>query len=121
MPANVVMIAYPDATFRDGMIVGAIPILDIAFGNVWTNITRPTFEQSGAVLNDILTARIYTGDKLVLDQRIPYVTTFGDVPKGNPLIYFNSADKLSFALNYDDFAHTYGIASGPEWRVEVTK
>ena len=115
------MISYPDAAFRDGMIFGTIPVLDITFGNVWTNITRPIFEQSGATLNDILTVRIYNGDTLILDQRIPYVTTFGDVPKGDPLIYFNSADRLSFALNYDDFAHTYGIASGPEWRVEVIK
>lgn len=121
LPAKVTMIPYPDPTFSDSLVVGTIPILDIAFGNVWTNIGRATFKHLGATLNDILTVRIYNDNELVYDQRIPWVSTFGDVAKGDPLIYFNSADNLSFALNYGDFAHTHGVISGPEWRVEVSK
>jgi len=121
LPPKVTAIAYQSPAFKDGMVAGTIPILDVQFGNVWTNIDRATFDRLGAKLNDELAVRIYEGDAQVFDGRIPYVTTFGDVPEGDPLIYFNSVDKLSFALNYDDFAGTHGVASGPAWRVEVAK
>ncbi len=100
---------------------GTIPILDVQFGNVWTNIDRATFEKLGVDLGTDLGVKIFNGDTLVYDQRIPFVSTFGDVPQGDPLIYFNSVDNLSFALNFDDFAGTHGVEAGPEWRVEVTK
>jgi hypothetical protein len=28
---------------------------------------------------------------------------------------------VAFAINWGDFAGTHGIASGPDWRVEVAK
>lgn len=116
---GVVTIAHQPPVFAGGKVAGTIPILDVQYGNVWTNIDRDTFNELGAELGNDLTVKIFHGDKLVLSKPIPYVTTFGDVPEGDPLIYFNSVDKLSFALNYDNFAATHKVASGPEWRVEV--
>jgi hypothetical protein len=52
---------------------------------------------------------------------MPYCQTFGAVKKGQPLAYLNSLLQLSFALNQGDFAKTYSISSGNEWRVEATK
>ena len=40
---------------------------------------------------------------------------------GDPLLYVNSVGMLAVALNQQDFAATYGITSGPTWRVELTR
>ena len=58
-------------------------------------------------------------DSTVFEGTMPYVNTFGDVPQGEPLLYMNSVNNLSAAINWGDFAGTHGIASGPEWRIEV--
>jgi S-adenosylmethionine hydrolase len=52
---------------------------------------------------------------------MPYVSTFGDVPQGDPLLYINSVDNLSAAINWGDFAGTHGVESGPDWRIEVAR
>jgi S-adenosylmethionine hydrolase len=49
------------------------------------------------------------------------VRTFGEVGKGKVLCYLNSLMQLSVALNQDDFAKRFGIGSGGEWRLEITK
>ncbi len=115
------MIAFQKPAAIDDGVAGSIPILDVQFGNVWTNIDRATFEKLGVAMGTELRVEIFNGEELVYDQTIPFVSTFGDVPEGDPLIYFNSVDNLSFALNFDNFAGTHGVSSGPEWRVEVTK
>jgi S-adenosylmethionine hydrolase len=43
------------------------------------------------------------------------------VPQGEPLLYINSVDNLSAAINWGDFAGTHGIGSGPAWRIEVAR
>ena len=105
----------------DNGVAGTIPILDVQFGNVWTNIDRGTFEKLGVALGTEMSVKIFNGETLVYDATVPYVSTFGDVPQGDPLLYFNSVDNLSVALNFDDFAGTHNVSAGPEWLVEVTK
>jgi len=118
---TVVALAYQEPGIEGGKVAGTIPILDVQFGNVWTNIDRSTFDKLDAPIGTTLAVRIYNQDALVYEGTIPYVNTFGDVPQGDPLIYFNSVDKLSFALNWDNFAATHEVESGPGWRVEVSK
>ena len=114
-------IAYQQPSFADGMVLGTIPILDVQYGNVWTNIDRDTWALMEPEYDTVYNVAITQGDTVVYEGRIPYVTTFGDVPQGDPLIYLNSVNNVSFALNWDDFAGTHGVASGPEWHVEISK
>src|ERR1700754_4394415 len=44
LPDSVVSIPYQKAQFRGDSIVGSIPILDIQYGNVWTNINDSIFK-----------------------------------------------------------------------------
>ena len=118
---ELVAIAYQQPEFADGRIAGNIPILDVQFGNVWTNIDRATFEQLGIARGEQVEVRILEADRPVFAGAMPYVSTFGDVPQGEPLLYLNSADNVSFAINWGDFAGTHGVGSGPEWRVELAK
>ncbi len=115
------MIAFQKPEATDNGVAGTIPILDVQFGNVWTNIDRGTFEKLGVALGTEMSVKIFNGETLVYDATVPYVSTFGDVPQSDPLLYFNSVDNLSVALNFDDFAGTHNVSAGPEWLVEVTK
>ena len=68
---------------------------------------------------DQLHVEIFHGKDKVYSGDMPYSQTFGAVDKGKPLAYLNSLLQLSFALNQDDFAKTYSVTSGNDWRVEV--
>jgi S-adenosylmethionine hydrolase len=121
LPAEVVAIAYQQPEASDEKVAGNIPILDPQFGNVWTNIDRATFEQLGVDKGAEVGVTIFEGEAQIYEGAAPYVSTFGDVPKGEPLLYFNSVGNLALAINWGNFADTHGIASGPDWRIEVAK
>lgn len=109
----------PQAT--DGKVVGNIPVLDVQYGNVWTNVDRATFETLGLAKGDTAHVAIFNEDEQVWEGDVPYVDTFGDVPEGDPLLYFNSVDDVALAINYGDFASTFDVGSGPAWRVEISR
>jgi hypothetical protein len=44
-----------------------------------------------------------------------------DVPEGEPLLHLSGVDNLALAIGWRNFAATHGVASGPEWRIEVAK
>jgi hypothetical protein len=121
LPAAVVAIDYQKPALEGDRIVGNIPILDVQYGNVWTNIDSATFEQLEVAKGTVLDVTIFHGDDKVFEGAMPYVSTFGDVPQGDPLLYINSVDNLSAAINWGDFAGTYGVESGPDWRIEIAK
>lgn len=116
-----VTIPYQKPIFADGAVTGTIPVLDVQYGNVWTNIDSATWAQMEPAYGDLFRVTIRNGDAVVYEGEVPYVTTFGDVPEGAPLIYLNSVNAVSLALNWDDFAGTYGIEAGPDWSVEIRR
>jgi S-adenosylmethionine hydrolase len=121
LPPEVTTIAYQKPSLAGDKVAGNIPILDVQFGNVWTNIDRATFEQLEVVKGAEVEVRIFEGDEPVYAGTMPYVSTFGDVPQGLPLLYLNSVDDVALAINWGNFAATHGIGSGPEWRIEVAR
>jgi S-adenosylmethionine hydrolase len=118
---EVVRLDYQQPVVEGSRLSGNIPILDVQFGNVWTNIDRATFEQLGVAQGTKLEVAIFNDQQRVWEGMVPYVSTFGDVPEGEPLLYLNSVGNLALAINWGDFAATHGIASGPGWRIEVAR
>ena len=121
LPAEITRIAYQKPALEGDIVAGNIPILDPQFGNVWTNIDRATFERLGVAKGAEVAVRILSEGRPVYEGTMPYVSTFGDVPEGEPLLYLNSVDNVALAINWGNFAATHGVASGPEWRIEVAK
>jgi S-adenosylmethionine hydrolase len=121
LPNEVVEIPFRHAGKEGNKLKGTISILDVQYGNVWTNIGGPLFNQLAIKYGDPLHVDIFHNDEKVYSGNMPYCQTFGAVDKGKPLAYLNSLLQLSFALNQGDFARTYSVASGNEWRVEVWK
>jgi len=98
---------------------GFVPVLDVQYGNVWTNLPIAKLEQNGLTIASTLRVRIQHDGKDVFSGEMPYVRTFGDVAEGKPLAYGNSLGNLAFALNLGSFAQQHQIGSGPQWLVVV--
>jgi S-adenosylmethionine hydrolase len=121
LPAEPVMISYQKAVLSGNVIKGNIPVLDIQYGNVWTNIGTDLFNQWKLKPGNKLQVIIYNKSQKVYEGIMPYVETFGAVAKGKPLAYFNSLLQLSFALNMQNFAKVYHVNSGSDWSVQIKK
>ncbi|MDE3982688.1 S-adenosyl-l-methionine hydroxide adenosyltransferase family protein [Glaesserella parasuis] len=123
LPAKVTEISYQKPAIEEGTLKGNIPVLDIQYGNVWTNISHELLEQSGIQKDGKVCVEIKetTADevKVRYSGSMPYKSSFGDVEEGRPLMYLNSLLNVSFALNMDNFADKYKIKSGAEWSVSV--
>ncbi|MEI8058868.1 MAG: S-adenosyl-l-methionine hydroxide adenosyltransferase family protein [Ferruginibacter sp.] len=121
LPKEVVSIDYQKPTLANNTLKGTIAILDIQYGNIWTNITDELFKQLNIKIGDKLHVSIYNKGKKVYQSVMPYCTTFGSVAKGKPLLYLNSLMQVSFALNMANFSVVHKVYSGSEWTVEVKK
>lgn len=119
LPPVVLEILYQQAAFNDGTILGNIEILDPQYGNIWTNIDRDVFGKLKIQPGDLLTLEIRNGDKLVHTQTLPYYRSFGQVPKGEPLLYLNSLNDVALALNQGNYASTFNIEAGPNWSIRI--
>ena len=119
LPDSVTMIPYQKAIIENDTIRGMIPILDIQFGNVWTNI--PDSLMHNFIYGDSLSCSIKREGNLFFSGRIPLVKTFGEVPKGHIMGYYNSLMQFSMAINQDNFADSFHIGTGPEWQIACWK
>lgn len=63
LPAKVVELSYQKAKATKGEVKGNIPILDIQYGNVWSNISDELLNQAGIKLNDTLCVTISEGSQ----------------------------------------------------------
>lgn len=112
-------IAYQRPVRTNDTVVGVIPVLDVQYGNVWSNIGREIFEELGAKPGDRFEVRIREKGHVIARLQTPYAATFGEVPKGKPLLFLNSLHHVAVALNQGNLAQRYRIGSGPDWTMEV--
>jgi S-adenosylmethionine hydrolase len=118
---SIVRIPYQKAELRKDTIYGMIPILDVQYGNVWTNIPDSLVYSLGIRIKDTISLQLYENGQLKLSTRIPLVNTFSEVANGQPLGYFNSLMQFSVALNESNYADFHRISSGPGWTVQISK
>jgi S-adenosylmethionine hydrolase len=100
-------------------VIGSIPVLDVNFGNVWTNIPKHLLEQVGVNFGDHVQVVIKHNELERYREVIPFVHSFGFVPHGERLVYVNSLLHASLGMNCSSFAAHYGISSGEGWTVEL--
>ncbi len=114
---TVVAIPYQAPVFTIDSTSGTIPVLDIQYGNLWTNIDTTVFNRMQLKTGDEVDVAIYHGSKKIYESTLPYVTTFSAVEKGKPLLYLNSLMNVAIALNEDNFSEKYKVYSGSAWKV----
>jgi S-adenosylmethionine hydrolase len=121
LPAKVTMLDYQKPAIENGIIKGTITVLDVQYGNVWSNINEALIKKAGIKINDTVNIKIYKKDSLVYNGSMLYVNTFTGVREGNNLCYLNSMLQFSVAVNMGNFAEQNKIGSGPEWKIEIKK
>lgn len=127
LSAEVVNIPFETARIEKNTLVGGIPILDPAYGNVWTNIpmsmllTLSQVQDYAALYSKPFVVTVTQAGKFVLSETITFQRSFAGVNQGQPLLYVNSLQNLALALNQANFARAYKITAGGEWRIEITE
>jgi S-adenosylmethionine hydrolase len=121
LSSNIVMLQYQKPVFENGAIHGTIDILDVQYGNIWTNIDRTLFDQLNIKAGDLITLTITHQGKKHMEQTVRHGKTFADVAVGQPVSYFNSLHRFSVGLNQGNFAERFKIGSGAAWNIMITK
>ena len=121
LPPQVVIIPHEAPRYDNGVVYGNIQTDDGNYGNLWTNVDRATFGRLGATRGETVHVTILRSGREVLRVDVPFVATFGDVEVGKPLLYLNSLDSVSLAINQQSFAKVHGIGSGPEWSIRIRR
>jgi hypothetical protein len=121
LPKQVVTIPYQQAVLDGKTVKGDIPVLDVQYGNVWTNIPKALFDQLHVAVGDAIRVRIFHQDRLIDDSVLPFQRTFGEVPIGQPLVYINSLMNVALALNQGSYAASHNVQSGLDWFVELRR
>ncbi|MGJ8681141.1 SAM hydrolase/SAM-dependent halogenase family protein [Paraglaciecola sp.] len=125
LPAEVLNIQYESARIEGNTLIGGIPILDPAYGNVWTNVPMDLLLKLSKVKDYVelytqpFSITITQSGKTVLLKAITFERSFAGVQEGEPLLYVNSLENLALALNQDNFANKFNISAGGEWRIEI--
>ena len=121
LPAKVLSMPYERSHIEGKELKGYIPILDVQYGNVWTNIEREKLVALEMTPGDSAQLTISNEGAIVYDETMPYVKTFGEVARGEAAIYINDLLNVAFALNQGNFAAKFGVNSGPQWSVKIVK
>lgn len=118
---DVFRLPYTKPAKVNNVLHGTIDILDIQYGNVWTNIDKKLVQDFGVKAGDKLLVKILHNDKVVFEGDAIYGNTFSAVPKGKSVVYLNSLLRLAVAINQGNFAEKYKIGSGGDWKIQVRK
>jgi S-adenosylmethionine hydrolase len=118
---DIVKLTVPEVSIKDGIASGIIPVLDVRYGNVWTNISDKVLAQLSIKAGDYVHVTIHQDSVLHYEGDVPYVSTFADVKVGEPLGYINSLMNFSLGINQGDFASQYKIGTGDHWRISLSK
>jgi S-adenosylmethionine hydrolase len=103
VPQLVRLTPRTSATTEKG-ITGDIIGLDDHFGSLVTDIPGDEFKKLGYALGDKF--RIEINKKPVT---LPYVKTFMDVPVGDVLLFLDSRDRVSIAINQGNYSKKFGV------------
>ncbi len=121
LEVQIIDIPYQNAKIEGNSVVGNIPVLDIQYGNIWSNIPDEMFEKLGTKYGDTFKVEIFNGKDKVYEGNMPFVESFGEVEEGKPMIYYNSLLNVSTAINMGNFAEEHGVSSGSDWTIKLTK
>ncbi|MCP8617894.1 S-adenosyl-l-methionine hydroxide adenosyltransferase family protein [Salirhabdus salicampi] len=117
---DIVLLPMFESRIEGNSVKGNIDILDVRFGNVWTNINRSLLHDLNIQTGDMVKVKVYGELGTILNKRLIYARTFGEVPVGEPVMYVNSIDKIGIAINQGSFADLYNISMGNKWFIKIT-
>ena len=105
----------------DNFVRGAVDILDVRFGSLWTSIKREDFYTLEPEFGDRFEVTISNNDMLVYQNQVTYGKSFADVRISQPILYINSLYRVGLAINQGSFAKAYNVGVGSNWHIEIKK
>ena len=118
---HIVELPVVETIIEDHLVKGAIDILDVRFGSLWTSITREEFYKLEPEFGDRFEVTIYHADMLVYQNQVVYDKSFADARIGQPILYINSLYRLGLTINQASFAKVYNVGVGSSWTIEIKK
>lgn len=118
---KVIELTNTEPSLEEGVISGTIDILDVRFGNLWSNIDRVLFTKAAIEYGDTLEVTIQDNTRQIYKNVMTFGRSFADSHLGEPLLYVNSVDKLGVAINQGSFAQAYHIGTGANWKITIQK
>lgn len=118
---EIVEIPVVETTIGNDFVSGAIDILDVRFGSLWTSITREEFYTLSPEFGNRFEVTIYNNDMLVYQNQVTYGKFFADVRIGQPILYINSLYRVGLAINQGSFAKAYNVGVGAQWSIEIKR
>ncbi|WHY77077.1 S-adenosyl-l-methionine hydroxide adenosyltransferase family protein [Neobacillus sp. WH10] len=118
---SIIELPKEEPSITNHVLTGNIDILDIRFGNLWTNIDRVLFKNLSVEYGDSFEVTIENDTRQVYKNIMTYGRTFADIHLGEPLLYVNSLDKIGVAINQGSFAKAYHIETGASWKISIRK
>lgn len=118
---NIVQLETPQVELEDRLIKGNIDILDVRFGNLWTNIDKDYFFKEGIHYGDTLEVAILNENRQIYKNVMSFGKSFADTQVGEPLLYINSLEKIGVALNQGSFSDAYHIKTGVQSKISIRK
>lgn len=118
---EIVSLPMHEPFVKQGRVYGIFEIADPNFGNLWTNIPFGMFASAGFHYGDRLKTTIHHEGKMAFDAPLQFERTFGQVKKGEVLIYNNELMRIALAVNQGDLLEQYHLGYGPEWTVEFSR
>ena len=106
---------------ENNSVMGMIDILDVRFGNLWTNIKKEYFDRLDIKHEEHLMVTILNENREVYNNEMVYVHSFAEVNIGETLIYVNSLNNIGIAINQGSFARAYQIGTGEKWKIKIQK
>ncbi len=116
-PASLVQLQFPEPTVGDGVLDTSIVYVD-SFGNLRLAGARQDLE---AALGDLAGRQLSVefaaagGEPII--ETAPWARTFGEIPKGAPLVYEDSFGLLAYADNQGNVAARLGLVAGRAVRI----
>ena len=118
---DIMEIPVVETTIGNDFVSGAIDILDVRFGSLWTSITREEFYTLSPEFGNRFEVTIYNNDMLVYQNQVTYGKSFADVRIGQPILYINSLYRVGLAINQGSFAKAYNVGVGAQWSIEIKR
>ena len=109
---NLVKAPYEEAVIKNDQIHAKIISIN-KFGSLHLNITHAVWDKFEVKVNDLF--NLFFDDE---ELEAPFVITFGDVGKGEPLVIKDDYGRIEVALNQDSFEKNHKVEIGDDFVIE---
>jgi hypothetical protein len=115
-PATLIDLVIPDATPIPGGVATTVIYVD-TFGNCKLAGLRSELEAVVGPMRPGRAVRVQADG--AAERRLDWADTFGNVPVGEPILYVDSYDRLTLAVNQGNVAAELGLAQDQALRIQV--